>query len=60
MPLLWSTVQENRCNWEQGGVIPFLKKNAISNWVGKCGECGECGEVGTLHATSVQHKNTKH
>ena len=40
--------QETR-NREQGTrnreqVIPFIKKNAISNWVGKCGECGELGE----------------
>nr|MDJ0519830.1 hypothetical protein [Trichodesmium sp. MO_231.B1] len=25
-------------------LIPFLKKNAIPDRVGKCGECGECGE----------------
>ncbi|NEP85152.1 MAG: hypothetical protein F6K39_47920 [Okeania sp. SIO3B3] len=41
--------REGKIGWgyfyiKSGYIIPFLKKNAISDWVRKCGKCGRCGE----------------
>ncbi|MGD1704875.1 hypothetical protein [Dapis sp. BLCC M229] len=45
---------EHGVGWD-GWVIPFIKKNAISDWVGKF---GVFGEVGMLHNKNANVRTT--